>query len=378
MIDALTKAAIDRCVRLNIPFGCYIMPGSDCVNFVASPSGAESVSDIDSAEGFVISTFELADSLTYYVIRQEAGVREILDLSADMEPKAPATAEAPATSTRYEDYISAVKSIIAELDGDGEKTVYSRVMNLTSDLNPSEAASRYFACHPSCFRFIYFTPQTGLWIGASPELLLSVDRVNGVTCSMSVAGTRRRDENSGAWDMKNRMEHDIVTRYISDVLSDHIGRTARVEESSACFGQIEHLCHSITVETTAGVAVSPSRLLPLLSPTPALCGWPREKSYRMIRDRESYERLCYGGFVGQSTLDGVRLFVNLRSAMVSRLDDGNVTYCYSLYGGGGITVHSDPQSEWEETAQKMKSLQTVLLGETSQEAVAAKTKEMTF
>ena len=82
--------------------------------------------------------------------------------------------------------------------------------------------------------------------------------------------------------------------------------------------------------------------------------------------------------MGQSTLDGVRLFVNLRSAMVSRLDDGNVTYRYSLYGGGGITVHSDPQSEWEETAQKMKSLQTVLLGETSQEAVAAKTKEMTF
>lgn len=376
MIDALTKAAIDRCERLNIPFACYIMPGSYCANFLASPSGAETVADIDTAEGFVISPFKLAESLTYYVIRPEAGLREILDLPADMKPNAPAIAEAPAVSTRYEDYISAVESIIAGLDGDGEKTVYSRVMNLTSELRPSEAASRYFAGHPSCFRFIYFTPQTGLWIGASPELLLSVDRVNCVICSMSVAGTRRRDENSGPWDMKNRMEHDIVTRYISDVMSDHTGHKAAVEESSALFGEIEHLCHSITVETTAGVSVSPSRLLPLLSPTPALCGWPRGKSYRMICDNESHERLCYGGFVGRSKTDGVRFFVNLRSAMICRLDDG--TYRYSLYGGGGITVHSDPQSEWEETAQKIQSLQTVLLGEISKDAVVAKTKEMTF
>lgn len=372
MIDALTKAAIDRCEGLNIPFACYVMPGNDSVNFTASPSGAASVTDIDSAEGFVISPFMLAEKLTYYVIKPEAGVREILDLPAGMSPEASAEIYAPAESTRREDYIRAVESIVADLDGDGEKTVYSRVMNIASGLKPSEVASRYFAAHPSCFRFIYFTPQTGLWLGASPELLLEVDRVGGVTSSMSVAGTRRRDANAGPWDMKNRLEHDIVTRYISDVLSRHAGRPARVEECSARFGQIEHLCHRITVETAPGVAVSPSRLLPLLSPTPALCGWPREKSYRMICSKESYERTCYGGFVGQSMADGVRLFVNLRSAMVSRCDDG--TYRYSLFGGGGITVHSDPQSEWEETAQKMKSLQSVLLGEVP----AAKTNETTF
>ena len=69
---------------------------------------------------------------------------------------------------------------------------------------------------------------------------------------------------------------------------------------------------------------------------------------------EGYFRDFYTGYLGTVNMsEESHIFVNLRCMQV--LDNQAV-----LYAGGGITKHSKPQKEWEETEMKFKTLLQVL------------------
>ena len=91
-----------------------------------------------------------------------------------------------------------------------------------------------------------------------------------------------------------------------------------------------------------------------LHPTPAVCGLPKNLADDFIRLKEKHERKYYTGYLGPWKLNQqVDLFVNLRCMEVT--DDE-----FILYAGGGITAHSIPEKEWEETNQKAATLLAVI------------------
>ena len=67
-ISAVTRQAVDKCLRQNIPFALYAMPGSEQYTFLASsPTDEEFLNDHQSASGaFEISFF--AHSNPYPII----------------------------------------------------------------------------------------------------------------------------------------------------------------------------------------------------------------------------------------------------------------------------------------------------------------------
>ena len=70
----------------------------------------------------------------------------------------------------------------------------------------------------------------------------------------------------------------------------------------------------------------------------------------MIKKLEKHERRFYAGFSGPWNLgDKSHLFVNLRCA---EMGDSGI----NVYVGGGITVDSNPEAEWEETVRKSQTL----------------------
>ena len=91
-----------------------------------------------------------------------------------------------------------------------------------------------------------------------------------------------------------------------------------------------------------------------MHPTPAIAGTPTDIAVSYINNIESHNRRYYGGYVGPVDENGeFDFFVNLRSLEFSGND-------YCIYVGGGLTADSDAEKEWQETAEKAKTLQRFL------------------
>jgi isochorismate synthase len=97
--------------------------------------------------------------------------------------------------------------------------------------------------------------------------------------------------------------------------------------------------------------------LKVLHPTPAVCGLPKEKAYRFIKENEGYDRNYYSGFVGMlNPLGKTDLYVNLRclNYKVNEL---------SLYAGSGLLSASELEDEWQETEKKLQTMKRLLFSE---------------
>ncbi|MDE6490433.1 MAG: chorismate-binding protein, partial [Muribaculaceae bacterium] len=124
-------------------------------------------------------------------------------------------------------------------------------------------------------------------------------------------------------------------------------------------GDVRHLRHMITAEGAEGKF---DQLVGMLSPTPALAGWPVGTSIDEIGRTEKHPRYCYGGYIVVPDAGGRRrAYVNLRSFHFYR-----DRYC--IYAGGGITGLSDVGEEWQEAEAKSAPLQRILM--TGSEAVS--------
>lgn len=246
--------------------------------------------------------------------------------------------------SRHIDYVSHIVRTLRSHGGD-RKTVAARTAVADLEVLPSVMFRRLCERYPDAFVFLFAAKGSGAWIGASPELLLK--RRGSHWNTMSLAGTRPSGS-AGEWDTKNIIEQQIVTDYITDVLSRHGLSVTTEKRYVRQAGPIEHLCTPITADgyPTGGVAA----LLRDLSPTPALCGFPRDEAMAMIAAGEPAGRMLYGGFVGLLSPDAdLDLYVNLRSALIG---DRRIM----LFAGGGITALSDPDAEWEETQRKLSTL----------------------
>jgi isochorismate synthase len=203
--------------------------------------------------------------------------------------------------------------------------------------------------------FVYLcnTPHSGTWIGCSPEILLSGHEREWTT--VALAGTQPLLPDGTLpteWDDKNRREQALVSEYIASQLRS---LSVRYEAEGPIGVKAVSLAHlksifrfSLPNEITLGKALAH------LHPTPAVCGTPKQESYRFILNNEGYDRRYYSGFVGYVDPEGVTdIYVNLRCARV----DGHE---YHLYAGGGLLKSSVKQHEWIETQRKMRTILSLI------------------
>lgn len=191
----------------------------------------------------------------------------------------------------------------------------------------------------------------GTWIGATPELLLSV--TDDLLMTVALAGTRV--QNSPQWGEKESEEQLWVLRYIENILTEY--QTTRVNVSPRKHiynGALEHLYTEVTFKkdgmTNTELA---SHLLHRLHPTPAVGGLEKQTAINFIHKHEEFKRSYYAGFLGEVTTNNAQLYVNLRCMQM--LQNAVVGYA-----GAGITEGSDPEKEFQETENKMNNLKLIL------------------
>ena len=349
------------CLRNNIPFYSYRLPGSHEVVF-----GAQLTNNIRlfkgfekhrGEKGFIITPFNPASwsfpffiqadlTFTDYLTDQEAIVN--LRNTVFNTPGRIFTKQ----DCEHFEYLDELRTLIATLKREGmRKAVLSRTITIPCDsLRIAPVLFEQMRQYHHAFLFFAAIPGKCAWIGASPETFLKYDR-NGFF-SMSLAGTQpvSTAQNPPQWGGKDIEEQQIVTDYIQNTLKQFFTRHLETEGPITLqAGNVFHLCTFFRSDEQ----IPPDRideLVTQLHPTPAVCGIPKKRAMQVITEIEKQERGYYAGYLGPLQATGAfDLFVNLRTMEV--FDDA-----LKLYVGGGITPLSDPETEWQETCQKADTL----------------------
>jgi isochorismate synthase len=251
-----------------------------------------------------------------------------------------------------------VKRAVEEVEsGTFEKVVPSRRKSvpLPEGFDVIEAFLKLCKAYSHAFVSLTSSPQTGTWLGASPEELVRVfDRT--IFKTVALAGTQPYVEGQNlrdvSWTQKEIEEQALVERYIISCFKKiRLREYDEYGPKTVVAGNLMHLRSEFTVNMKeTNFPQLGSVMLQLLHPTSAVCGMPLDPALAFIEEFENYDRAYYSGFVGPVNIDSqINLFVNLRCTEILK---GRAI----LYAGAGITIDSVPEKEWEETEMKMRTL----------------------
>lgn len=309
-------------------------------------SGLTTTVDSMLAVGVPFAAYALPGEGKYVFVRnREDGPFRMVPWSSD----SPTGGAVWNRSTPRGEYDRAVEAIKNSHTPESGKTVLSRAIcgRLADGRSFGGVFADLLGRFPDTLRYIAWSPGTGGWLGATPEVLGSLN--GDVFRTMALAGTRPAAE-CGPWDEKNLREHRMVSDFIIERIQAHGAQAMMDETAEMPYGEITHLCTPISAIMPSDLTFD--ALLRDLHPTPAVAGTPRDRAIRAIAALEAHPRRYYAGYIVISDTDGLRdAFVNLRC-----LNFDPVTREVCIYAGGGITALSDPQREWDEARRKAQPL----------------------
>lgn len=207
--------------------------------------------------------------------------------------------------------------------------------------------------YKNSFNYCLYHSEIGLWIAATPEQFVKVERNKLKT--VALAGTQLFSENV-FWKEKEKTEQQFVTDYIVESLKAVSKNITATEPKTIKAGGLVHLKSEIESDIDVNDL---SNIISKLHPTPAVCGFPKEESKKFILNNEGYDREFYSGFIGELNCDFTNmknktdLFVNLRCMKIENLNA-------NLYIGCGITKDSVAEKEFIETVNKSFTMKKVL------------------
>jgi len=245
-------------------------------------------------------------------------------------------------------------------DGILQKVVISRQVEIIFSGEPSVNVllSKLKDTNNHCYLFAYRNLKSAFF-GASPELLLKVNKESLV--SEALAGSTRRGNNENEDNEletlllnseKNLYEHKLVVEHITNTLKSYAEAEPEIDKLSVRkLSNIQHLLTKVSCQNNTGSNIF--GLVKELFPTPAVCGVPKDAALNLIEDLETEQRGLYSGIVGWFNFNNsVELVVGIRSA----LNVGNKIYAYA---GAGIVADSKPDDEYSETEIKLNSILSV-------------------
>ncbi|AWM12452.1 isochorismate synthase [Flavobacterium sediminis] len=344
-------SAINHHKAQNLPFVVFAKPDENKVLAHLQQDDVLYTVEQFTESGFVLASFNQDE--VYYIPEEKSDYLEFeisKDLDFLIEPKA-------SGSFKEEDKIQfeqLVASAIATIQsGKCEKIVTSRKeVQAVSGWDWTETFQKMLVLYPKAFRYCFFHPKIGMWMGASPEQLLKVadQRIKTV----ALAGTRLKATVDKYWGQKEVVEQQLVTEFIQRTLAPFVKELSISEPYTATAGTIQHIKTDIEAEL---MDENPAGIIKALHPTPAVCGMPKAVALDFLKEHEGYDRRFYAGFIGELNNTQTKqtdLFVNLRCMEV--LSEKEV----ALYIGCGITAESDPEAEFKETVNKAVTMKKIL------------------
>ncbi len=347
---------LERNTALGFPFAIYRLPNTEEVKVVVQNTAElyapESLAAIAGEEGFIVAPFVQDEKSKTVFIRPDFTNFDFLKEEMPSEVKPFSIRRKVRTMSRktFRLYVERAKQKIRK--GKFEKVVTARAIKhkRPEGFNAINFFLKICNTYEWSFVSLVFIPQKGLWLGASPELLLHFSK--GVFSTYSLAGTQAKEKRRKAkahWGNKEKQEQEIVSKYIEQVVSAHPKvKLMLAGPETVEAGNIIHLRTTFTIENIPHFYWT--ELVEALHPTPAVAGFSKEKAIDFIADYERNNRAYYSGFLGPVNMnDQINLFVNLRCMEIQNKR-------LVLHVGCGITANSSSKKEWEETKLKSQTL----------------------
>lgn len=263
----------------------------------------------------------------------------------------------PWTRQRHLDAIAVAKDHIRA--GDVFQVVLSQAYEQArAGLDPLDVYRVLRSTNPAPYMYAVQTPAATL-VGASPEVLVRVDRDRTVTLR-PIAGTRGRGRDEAEdlalqaellADPKERAEHLMLI----DLGRNDLGRiaeggTVRVHESFVVerYSRVMHLVSEVRATLRDGATALDALLAAF--PAGTLSGAPKVRALQLIDALEAGPRGWYGGAVGYLGYDGGADFAICIRSLIARGDTLRVQ------AGSGIVYDSVPDAEDAECHAKASAV----------------------
>ncbi len=362
----------------NFSFALWRLPASSVLHLAACESPQQWTDNTleDAATGFLFSPFDpqqkkiflpadelftfenglltsrKGNALDRFSTQKESNVRRPYYA-------APRTQDAVPDMNHFYGIVGRCKEAISQ--GQFEKIVPSRnkPVLLPASFDLHTAFNELCQLYPHAMVSIVSSPIMGTWVGATPEMLVSVGRDQHFH-TVAIAGTQAfvegTDVRNITWTQKDIEEQALVERYIISCFKKI--RLREYEEhgpKTIIAGNVMHLKTDFEVDMVAtNFPQLGSVMLQLLHPTSAVCGMPLQASLDFLKQNEGYDRQFYSGYLGPVNVQQEsHLYVNLRCMQLFENEA-------ILYAGAGVLADSDPEKEWHETEMKMNTLLRIL------------------
>lgn len=357
----------------NLPFVVYSKPNTAKIaSWLQNDDSIQIAENFDDS-GFVFAPFDSRKDVVLFSERHcDTSQIEVTETIGVDTLNSEIVCDKDETSKQF--HIDMVNRGIAAIEqGRFSKVVLSRVeVSELQSLNPISIFKHLFNTYKTAFVYCWYHPKIGLWLGATPELLLHLQ--NQQLKTISLAGTQTYNpENQVKWSQKEIEEQQIVTDYITNQLEPHCNTINVSKAETLKAGNLLHLKSEIKsiIKKTSNLKM----VVEALHPTPAVCGFPKNEAKDFIFQHENYDREFYTGYLGEVNLKVSKtrnnnrrnvennayqavkttseLYVNLRCMQLKNSKA-------LLYVGGGITKDSVAEKEWQETVNKTKTLLKVI------------------
>lgn len=335
----------------NLPFVLFSLPEKNIVSALFQTNDQLFEIEKLSGNGFVFAPFDYKET-AYFIPENES---EVLQCAIENEEIVQAPLSIPKSQVEKNKYIKLLNiTIEAVKKRKADKIVISRYKDFPlENMSLEKLIAQLFSSYPNAFRYVWYHPKIGIWCGATPETLVHIE--NSSFKTMALAGTQPiANKEPIIWAPKELDEQQLVT----DAITNSLQKVTSVLKVSNPYthkaGSLLHLRTDITGVLKNGKATL-TTIAAALHPTPAICGTPQKFAKEFIETHEHYNREFYTGFLGPINENGASatLMVNLRCMKI-------VDNVARIFVGGGITIGSRPEDEWQETQNKMQIMLHVL------------------
>jgi anthranilate synthase component 1 len=261
------------------------------------------------------------------------------------------------STTSKEDFMKNVEMAKEHIvAGDIFQVVLSRRMQSTFHGTPLSLYRKHRSSNPTPYMF-YIDFEAYTVLGSSPESLIKT-RGNTVIAN-PIAGTKRRGKTSEedeeiAKDLLSDEKELAEHRMLVDLGRNDLGKVCEFGsvhlEQYMSVEKFRHVIHLVSeISGTLNAKKTAIDALASCLPAGTVSGAPKVRAMEIINSLEKSKRGLYSGAVGYVSASGNMDFALAIRTMI--IKNGTAT----IQAGAGIVHDSKPESEYEETVNKLKS-----------------------